>query len=152
VRPETLLTMVMAAGVGGIIGMSPIASGSSGFLQAPHVRSCSAVDGDTLRCGAERIRLLGIDAPEMRGHCRTGRTCVDGDPIASTASLRRALTENMIIYRAGQDRYGRTLAAVAGARGDLSCWQLKHGQALYMRQWDRDLRIARTCPAQALGS
>lgn len=33
------------------------------------IYGCRAVDGDTLRCGQERVRLLGIDAPEMPGHC-----------------------------------------------------------------------------------
>jgi endonuclease YncB( thermonuclease family) len=27
---------------------------------------CSAIDGDTLRCGDERVRLARIDAPETR--------------------------------------------------------------------------------------
>lgn len=49
-----------------------------------------AIDGDTLRCGAERIRLLGIDAPEMPGHCHERRNCVPGDPIASKNALRNA--------------------------------------------------------------
>lgn len=31
-----------------------------------------AIDGDTLRCGRERIRLLGTDAPELPGHCQRG--------------------------------------------------------------------------------
>ena len=31
---------------------------------------CTVVDGDPLRCGSERVRLLGIDAPELPGHCR----------------------------------------------------------------------------------
>jgi micrococcal nuclease len=26
-----------------------------------------AVDGDTLRCGGDLVRLIGIDAPEMPG-------------------------------------------------------------------------------------
>ncbi|MGC1270186.1 MAG: hypothetical protein WA842_06275 [Croceibacterium sp.] len=38
--------------------------------------ACSVTDGDTIRCGDERIRLLGIDAPEMGGRCREGRVCV----------------------------------------------------------------------------
>lgn len=46
-----------------------------------------AIDGETLRCGKERIRLLGIDAPETPGHCRRGRKCVEGDPYASKAAL-----------------------------------------------------------------
>ena len=28
---------------------------------------CRAVDGDTLRCGAERVRVVGLDAPELHG-------------------------------------------------------------------------------------
>jgi endonuclease YncB( thermonuclease family) len=31
------------------------------------ISSCHAIDGDTLRCGEERIRLVGIDAPELPG-------------------------------------------------------------------------------------
>ena len=32
----------------------------------------SVTDGDTLRLGAERIRLHGIDAPESAQRCRAG--------------------------------------------------------------------------------
>lgn len=33
---------------------------------------CEAIDGDTLRCSEiGRVRLLGIDAPEMPGHRNT---------------------------------------------------------------------------------
>jgi endonuclease YncB( thermonuclease family) len=37
---------------------------SAMLLIAP-LAVCVAVDGDTLRCGSERVRLLGIDAPEI---------------------------------------------------------------------------------------
>lgn len=107
--------------------------------------SCRAVDGDTLRCGRERIRLLGIDAPEMPGHCARGRRCVRGDPLASKASLERALAGRLTIERAGRDRYGRTLAFVRGARGDLSCWQLTQAQARYRSDWDQGGALARRC-------
>jgi len=109
---------------------------------------CIAVDGDTLRCGAERVRLLGIDAPELPGHCRQGRRCVPGDPLASTRSLRAALAQGpTTIRRIGTDRYGRTLALVRAGRTDLSCWQLARGQAIYKAQWDDGGALARICAA-----
>nr|WP_288413524.1 thermonuclease family protein [uncultured Sphingomonas sp.] len=89
-----------------------------------------AIDGDTLRCGKERIRLLGIDAPEMPGHCRRGRRCVLGDPFASKAALAAILGGSAVIQRSGQDRYGRTLARVRVNGIDLSVAQLRKGMAV----------------------
>lgn len=114
--------------------------------QQATVQGCRITDGDTIRCGDERIRLLGIDAPEMPGHCRPGRRCAVGDPIASKGSLESAAGYSLTINRVGSDRYGRTLAMMSGPQGDLSCWQLSNGQAEYRRDWDDGLRVARTCP------
>ena len=109
---------------------------------------CTATDGDTIRCGSERIRLLGIDAPELPGHCRPGRHCAPGDPEASKASLARAISLGpIVIRRIGMDRYGRTLALVSAGGTDLSCWQLTHGQAIYRPDWDNGRSLARICPA-----
>jgi micrococcal nuclease len=113
------------------------------------IAACRVVDGDTLRCGDERVRLLGIDAPELPGHCRTGRACVAGDPYASSASLEAALAPPLSIRRVGADRYGRTLAMVAGRNGDLSCWQLAHGAAIYREDWDNGGLVAAACPSAA---
>lgn len=101
------------------------------------VVGCRAIDGDTLRCGSERIRLIGIDAPEMPGHCHRRRKCVAGDPIASKSSLYGAAKGRLAIKRFGKDRYGRTLALVRGANGDLSCWQIRAGHASYVEKWDK---------------
>lgn len=110
--------------------------------------ACVAVDGDTLRCGPERVRLLGIDAPELPGHCQQGRRCAPGDPYASTRSLRAALAKGSIRFqRFGTDHYGRTLALVSAGGIDLSCWQLSHGQAIYKPWWDDGGQLARICPA-----
>lgn len=109
---------------------------------------CTVVDGDTLRCGRERVRLLGIDAPEMPGHCQRGRHCVPGDPFASTASLRIAMRSGPItIERIGTDRYGRTLAMVKAGSTDLSCYQLARRQAVYKPHWDNGGRLAAICTA-----
>ena len=115
------------------------------ILAGETVTDCRVVDGDTLHCGSEHVRLLGIDAPELPGHCTQGRACVSGDPYASTRSLEAAVDSEMRIERVGYDRYGRTLAMVRGSHGDLSCWQLRHHRAEYIARWDNGLLVARTC-------
>lgn len=112
---------------------------------SPTTGPCRAVDGDTLRCGKERIRLIGIDAPELPGHCQRGRRCAPGDPFASRASLAQAAHGPLTIMRMGTDHYGRTLALVIGAKGDLSCWQLRNRQARYRADWDDGRALARRC-------
>ena len=116
------------------------------YYEAP-VQACRIIDGDTIRCDHERIRLLGVDAPELPGHCRPGRRCAPGDPFVSTASLADAIVGRLTIHRVGRDRYGRTLALVSGGRGDLSCWQLTRRQAIYRPDWDNDGQLARFCRA-----
>lgn len=93
--------------------------------------ACIAVDGDKLCCGSERVRLLGIDASELPGHCQQAGVARPGDPFASMRSLRAALSRGPItLKRFGTDHYGRTLALVSAGGVDLSCWQLSHGQAV----------------------
>lgn len=112
-----------------------------------HVSGCRVVDGDTLRCGSERIRLLGIDAPEL-GRCNPpGRRCAPGDGKASTNNLRLAMSGKITINRVSKDRYGRTIALVTGVKGDLSCWQLRHRQAIYRADWDNGRLLAKSCRA-----
>lgn len=116
--------------------------------QALDAARCSVTDGDTIRCGDERIRLLGIDAPETAGHCRKGRVCVAGDPDAATRSLRAAMQgQPLSIIRASEDRYGRTLAIVYAGRVNLSCHQIATGHAEYVQRWDYGRGVARDCPA-----
>lgn len=146
--PGSALTVLVAAAAFGFA--AGVLSTRQGTIAKPSysevIYGCKAIDGDTLRCGDERVRLVGIDSPELPGHCRKGRICVDGDPFAATASLRQALAYKMQIERITADHYGRTIAALEGAKGDLSCIQLAKGHAIYKGKWDNGRRIARTCP------
>lgn len=110
------------------------------------VSGCIATDGDSLRCGSEKIRLVGIDAPEM-GQCRPrGRVCAPGDPQASRRNLSRLTDRRRLdIERIKFDRYGRTIARVTVNGRDLSCAQLRGGFALYRHQWDEGRRLAGAC-------
>lgn len=108
-------------------------------------RQCQAIDGDTLRCGETRIRLLGIDAAELPGHCRTGRDCAPGDPFAQWRVLQRLASGPLSVRPLARDYYGRIVAQVRNRRGeDLSCGMLAAG-AIYKPAWDNGGIIARSC-------
>ena len=71
-----IMVLAAAAAVGTAVGIMPPTALS--FLQPGYddtVSGCTVTDGDTIRCDGEPIRLLGIDTPEVPGHCREGRDC-----------------------------------------------------------------------------
>lgn len=130
--PQAMLA-TMGVALGGLGGLFLI--GDPLHLSAEGDRfSCSSVriiDGDTFDCGSTRIRMQGIDAPEMPGHCRQGRNCTPGDPWASTANLRRLTASGSVTCRrTDTDRYGRTVARCYAGQVDLSCRQVEDGQAV----------------------
>lgn len=88
------------------------------------------IDGDTLDCAGSRIRLQGIDAPEMPGHCRPGRDCTPGDPYAAKAHLKSLSRGIVRCTPVDTDIYGRIVARCAGAQGDLSCAMIEAGFAV----------------------
>ena len=61
---------------------------------------CSAIDGDTLRCGRERVRIQGLDAPELDE---------PGGKQARQRLQQRLKAGEIVIERRGRDRHGRTL-------------------------------------------
>jgi micrococcal nuclease len=122
------------------------------FMSAVALAGCTATDGDTIACGPLRVRLLGIDAPELDGHCRRGRVCVKGDGRASRRSLEAGLRRGRIVVRLfGRDAYGRALGHVWAGGANLSCWQLARGAAIYKPGWDNGRRTRAACPALTRG-
>ncbi len=75
----------------------------------PVVGNVKIIDGDTIKIGAEKIRLMGFDTPELDAGCRREKR------LALKAQERlRSLIDNgkLTIRRHGEDRWGRTLAYV----------------------------------------
>jgi len=102
-------------------------------------------DGDSLRCGSTRLRLLGIDAPEL-GRCPSRRACVAGNGKASRQSLQQAVALGPVTYQVvTYDRYGRSVVMAWASRLNLSCYQLKARQAVYKPKWDNGRLIAAAC-------
>ena len=130
---KQMMLLIMGISIGGLIGLSAIGWGD-GSKASGSTLVCSSVDvldGDTFDCGTTRIRLEGIDAPELEGHCRPGRQCAPGDPHASTANLRRLVNWNTVQCRqTDTDAYGRTVARCTAGKTDLSCAQIEGGYAI----------------------
>lgn len=91
----------------------------------------TVIDGDTFDCGEERIRIANIDAPE------TKRAKCEAELMLGSAATRRLsemLAEGIVVIEREKrpDRYGRTLAIIRTAKGDV-------GQRLieerYARPW-----------------
>ncbi|MDI4659269.1 thermonuclease family protein, partial [Xanthobacter autotrophicus] len=79
-----------------------------------------AVDGDTLDLAGTRVRLTGIDAPELRQECmRAGRPWACGE--AARRMLQEALRAGPVACAASRrDTYGRPLAVCRVGRVNLS--------------------------------
>jgi len=115
--------------------MSFIAALASGALCA----SLSVHDGDSIRCGGERIRIANIDAPELPGSpkCEDGRRAYAWCDGAAGYRARDALQAFLargpvMIRRMGQDKYGRTLALVTVNGEDAGRYLVQLGLA---RRW-----------------
>ena len=117
--------------------------------------SAVAIDGDTLRCAnsTQTIRLAGIDAPELAGHCRKTRVCAPGDAIAARDYVTGALALGPVTIQPIKiDLYGRLVASATIATGEnLSCSILIAGHAIPKPNWDSGRTTRNTCP-QAFGS
>lgn len=95
-------------------------------------------DGDSFRCGSERVRIANIDAPEVAGSPKCQAPRRDGwcDYRLGEAA-RRALAAlfaqgPVMVARIRPDAYGRTLARVSVNGIDAGEWLVSQGLA---RPW-----------------
>lgn len=128
-------TVAIAAFLAAFLSFSASGAAQAGgerqrVSRAIECHSPTVTDGDSLRCGGQRVRLLGIDAPEMPGSCRPGRQCVQGNPFAARDYLVSLTRTTVRCTPEGQDRYGRTLARCTANGIDLSCAMIRSGHAV----------------------
>ena len=93
-------------------------------------------DGDTLRCGSERVRLFGVDAPEVR----RGQT-----PAELFAYEARDTLVQLTCGRVGcrfveRDRYGRFVGRCwSDASPDVNAAVIRSGYATEYRRYSKGI-------------
>ena len=93
------------------------------------------IDGDTIQIGDNRIRLYGIDAPELKQVCKiNGRNWMCGEEAAMALAYEMANHWISCITK-GKDRYARTLAICFKANIDINREMVKRGLALAYRKY-----------------
>lgn len=105
------------------------AGAAGGALVVGDIR---VTDGDTIRIGAERIRIENLDTPELGdgAECLAERLLADRARDAAAGMF--AAAGEVRIARAGHDRYGRTLARVSLDGADFGDAMVRAG---YARPW-----------------
>ena len=93
----------------------------SGYMQV--------VDGDTLKTSHSKIRLVGIDTPELKQSCNNGKV--------KCGVLAKQALENLIgdkqvdCNKIGTDLYGRILGECFVEEVNINRWMLQNGWAVY---------------------
>jgi endonuclease YncB( thermonuclease family) len=89
------------------------------------------VDGDTLKVGGTRIRLLGLDAPELQQTC-TDASGADWGCGRKARSFVVGLVANRAVTCTSprRDAYGRALAKCSAGQGDLGAQIIGAGWAV----------------------
>ncbi|PJC19089.1 MAG: nuclease [Zetaproteobacteria bacterium CG_4_9_14_0_2_um_filter_59_191] len=132
---------VMGAGVlGGIALIVALLILGKGRDEAPSEMPASTqtvrvIDGDTIEVNHEKVRLYGIDAPEMGQPCTRNNSPYDCGR-ASKEHLEFVLTGATVNCRKkGKDKWGRFVAECTADGEDISHMMVRHGWALAYREY-----------------
>ncbi|WEZ83263.1 thermonuclease family protein [Rhizobium sp. 32-5/1] len=96
------------------------------------------IDGDTLAVSGVRVRIIGMDAPELAQTCAR-----DGRPWPCGKAARDRLTEiagagAVFCTLDGNDRYGRNLGTCAVGSMDLGETMVRQGYAVAFGRYERE--------------
>ena len=96
------------------------------------------IDGDTIDIAGQRIRLLGIDAPERGQSCKWPEKTVPCGDIAADALTGTVAAQDVRCETRGKDRYGRWIAVCFAGEIDIGQNVVYMGWALAYRKYSTD--------------
>lgn len=109
-------------------------------LHAASVPPVQVTDGDTLVVVGTRMRLIGIDAPELQQTCAhaNGQRWPCGSEARAALQALVQTDPGMVCLGDSHDRYGRRLVKCHGSFGDLGQAMVAQGMARAYRRYAMD--------------
>jgi endonuclease YncB( thermonuclease family) len=137
--------LLLAASILGLLAL--LAVRLEHMASESHAGVARVNDGDTLSIGSERIRLYGIDAPELDQNCR-----MDGEIYPCGRDARDALVRllgNRALVCTGRqrDRYSRLLATCMAGEENVNRSMVVLGWAVAYGAYESEERAARRAEA-----
>jgi endonuclease YncB( thermonuclease family) len=100
--------------------------------------SPSVTDGDTIRMGETRIRLEGIDAPEISQTCtRSGGTRWKCGQQSKAALIEKIGKQTVSCTITGTDRYKRSIGTCFVGRLNLNQWMVQNGWSVAYARYSK---------------
>ena len=93
------------------------------------------IDGDTIEIADQRIRLHGIDAPELDQTCKVDDRIIQCGEIAKAALMDLVFLSAVTCKAEAEDRYGRIVATCYVGGFDLGRIIVERGWALAYRRY-----------------
>ena len=105
------------------------------FCNTSFADSLRVVDGDTIVLNGEKIRISGIDAPELKQMCMNGDEKVFCGKTAKMILVKKIGNQTPECIREGKDVYKRTLAECFINGVSLSSFLVRSGYAFAYRKY-----------------
>ena len=125
------------------VGFLPETAFAASYDLSGRVHITKVSDGDSLRSGDLRIRLFGIDAPELKQQCADQNGVLWGCGVAAQRQLNGLIGTNKDLQCSLRDvdRYGRLVMQCFNGATDIGAAMVRSGHALAYRHFS-DLYIA----------
>ena len=94
------------------------------------------IDGDTLKINGVKVRLVGVDAPEISQKCKTHGHIENCGEIVKLRLVQVTSNEDTTCYSHGKDYFGRVLAECYINDININKWLLREGLAVYFYNKD----------------
>ncbi|MHC3940176.1 thermonuclease family protein [Paenochrobactrum sp. BZR 588] len=123
---DTLFALIILAAIAYLISLLPQAShenqGWSGIA--------IVIDGDTIILSNQRLRLKGIDAPEIKQTCQINNQAQACGVTAKQALQRKIARQAIHCTSTARDKYKRFLAICYLDQTELNQWMVEQGYAI----------------------
>ena len=131
-----LMAGMMAAGM---MLFSNAAFATASYDLSGQVTVTEVSDGDSLRSGKLRIRIFGIDAPELKQQCQDQNGSAWACGLAARQQLENLLDADKLLHceLRDVDRYGRLVMQCFQGTVDIGAAMVRSGHALAYRSFSQ---------------